>query len=70
MKAKSIKMVHVNDSNGVLEENGDERGESKFSDYTPERQRRSMNKRPNAIKHVCYCGKEYIYSIELLYRGS
>ena len=28
-----------------------------------------LNKRPNAIKHVCYCGKEYIYSIDLLYRG-
>lgn len=27
------------------------------------------NKRPNAIKHTCYCGKEYIYSIDLLYRG-
>ena len=45
MTAKSIKMVHTSDSNGV------------------------SNKRPNAIKHTCYCGKEYIYSIDLLYRG-
>jgi len=28
-----------------------------------------LNKRPNAIKHVCYCGKEYIYSFDLLYGG-
>ena len=27
------------------------------------------NKTPNAIKHTCYCGKEYIYSFDLLYRG-
>ena len=27
------------------------------------------NKTPNAIKHECYCGKEYIYSFDLLYRG-
>ena len=27
------------------------------------------NKTPNALKHICYCGKEYIYIFDLLYRG-
>ena len=27
------------------------------------------NKTPNAIKHICYCGKEYIYLFDLMYRG-
>ena len=26
------------------------------------------NKTPNAIKHICYCGKEYIYLFDLMYR--
>ena len=35
----------------TLEENGDERSELKFSDYTPERKRRSMHKTHTSTIH-------------------